>query len=179
MCLCCNYGCQLNELRLPWLPPVNYHVASFMCTCAYVIYILWSLIVHCGKINLPLLFLLLCGKRRTVTPNKWIRFLYNLYALFLMSLQWRHNECDGFSNHRRLECLLNRLSGGDQGKHGSSASLAFVRGSHRGLVKSPQKGPVTRKMFPFDDVIISAQLELLHMPQRGNQRRNVTSRGFS
>ena len=34
----------------------------------------------------------------------------------------------------------------DQRKHQSSASLAFVRGIH--------KWPVTRKMFPFDDVII-------------------------
>ena len=25
------------------------------------------------------------------------------------SLQWRHNECNGVSNHRRLDCLLNRL----------------------------------------------------------------------
>ena len=24
-------------------------------------------------------------------------------------LQWRHNERDGVSNHRRLDCLLNRL----------------------------------------------------------------------
>ena len=24
-------------------------------------------------------------------------------------LQWRHNKCDGVSNHRRLDCLLNRL----------------------------------------------------------------------
>ena len=27
----------------------------------------------------------------------------------LKSLQWRHNECQGVSNHQRLECLLNRL----------------------------------------------------------------------
>ena len=26
------------------------------------------------------------------------------------SLQWRHNGCDGVSNHWRLDCLLNRLS---------------------------------------------------------------------
>ena len=26
-----------------------------------------------------------------------------------MSLQWRHNERDGVSNHQRLDCLLNRL----------------------------------------------------------------------
>ena len=24
-------------------------------------------------------------------------------------LWWRHNECDGVSNHRRLDCLFNRL----------------------------------------------------------------------
>ena len=36
----------------------------------------------------------------------------------------------------------------DQRKHQSSASLAFVWGF------PPHKGPVTRKMFPFDDVIM-------------------------
>ena len=45
-------------------------------------------------------------------------------------------------------------SDADQRKHQSSASLAFVRGIHRGLVNSPHKWPVTRKMFPFDDVIM-------------------------
>ena len=42
----------------------------------------------------------------------------------------------------------------DQRKHQSSASLAFVRGIHWGPVNSPHKWPVTRKMFPFDDVIM-------------------------
>ena len=45
-------------------------------------------------------------------------------------------------------------SDADQRKHQSSASLAFFRGIHRGLVNSPHKWPVTRKMFPFDDVIM-------------------------
>ena len=45
-------------------------------------------------------------------------------------------------------------SGADQRKLQSSASLAFVRGIHRGPVNSPHKRPVTRKMFPFDDVIM-------------------------
>ena len=45
-------------------------------------------------------------------------------------------------------------SGADQRKHQSSASLSFVWGIHRGLVNSPHKGPVVRKMFPFDDVIM-------------------------
>ena len=42
----------------------------------------------------------------------------------------------------------------DQIKHQSSALLAFVQGTHRSPVNSPQKWPVTRKMFPFDDVIV-------------------------
>ena len=45
-------------------------------------------------------------------------------------------------------------SDADQRKHQSSASLAFVWGIHRGPVNSPHKWPVTRKIFPFDDVII-------------------------
>ena len=45
-------------------------------------------------------------------------------------------------------------SGAGQRKHQSSASLAFVRGIHRWPVNSPHKRPVTRKMFPFDDVIM-------------------------
>ena len=47
-------------------------------------------------------------------------------------------------------------SGADQRKHQSSASLAFVRGIHRLPVNSPCKRPVTRKMFPFDDVIMQS-----------------------
>ena len=45
-------------------------------------------------------------------------------------------------------------SSADQGKCQSSASLAFVRGIHRCPVNSHHKGPVTRKIFPFDDVIM-------------------------
>ena len=45
-------------------------------------------------------------------------------------------------------------SDADQRKHQSSASLAFVRGIHRWPVNSPHKRPVTRKMFPLDDVIM-------------------------
>ena len=42
----------------------------------------------------------------------------------------------------------------DQRKHQISASLAFVWGTHRRRVNFPHKWPVTRKMFPFDDVIM-------------------------
>ena len=45
-------------------------------------------------------------------------------------------------------------SDADQRKHQSCASLVFVLGIHRGPLNSPHKWPVTRKMFPFDDVIM-------------------------
>ena len=81
-------------------------------------------------------------------------------------LFWRHNGRDGVSNHRRFNCYSTFYSGADQRKHQSSVSQAFVQGIHRrrslALVRginrwpvySPHKGPVTRKMFPFDDVIM-------------------------
>ena len=46
----------------------------------------------------------------------------------------------------------------DQRKHQSSASLAFVRGIHWRPVNSPHKWPVTRKKFPFDDVIMATSI---------------------
>ena len=49
-------------------------------------------------------------------------------------------------------------SGKDQRKYQSSATLAFVWGIHRGPVNSPHKRPVTRKMSPFDDVIMPPAL---------------------
>ena len=52
-------------------------------------------------------------------------------------------------------------SGADQRKHQSSASLAFVRGIHRWPVNSPHKGPVTWKMFPFDDVIMQCRMAFM------------------
>ena len=47
------------------------------------------------------------------------------------TLQWHHNECNGISNHRHLDCVLNRLFKARSKKSQSSASLAFVGGIHR------------------------------------------------
>ena len=63
----------------------------------------------------------------------------------------------------RLKSTASRLftqpfdSGADQRKHQSSASLVLVRGIRRWPVNSPHKAPVTRKMCPFDDVIMFTQ----------------------
>ena len=68
------------------------------------------------------------------------------------TLPWRHNGCDCVSNHQPHNCLL--YSDADQRKHQNSASLAFVRGIHRGSVNSPHKWPVMWKILLFDDVIM-------------------------
>ena len=84
-------------------------------------------------------------------------FLLVLSVTFGMdiSLQWRNNGHDGVSNHQPHDCLLKRLF---KRKCQSSASLAFVRGIHEWPVNSTHKRPVTRKMFPFDDIIMLSHL---------------------
>ena len=67
-------------------------------------------------------------------------------------LQWRHDERDGISNHRPYDCLPNCLFK-RRSRKTWKLSLAFVRRIHRWPVNSPHKGPVTRKMFPFDDAV--------------------------
>ena len=77
-------------------------------------------------------------------------------ARYLRStLQWRHNGRDRFQITSLTIVYSIDYSDADQRKHQRSASLAFVRGLHRGPVNSPHKWPVTRKMFPFDDVIMT------------------------
>ena len=79
----------------------------------------------------------------------------------LVPLLWRHNERDGESNHHPHDCLINCSF-----RH-ISASLAFVRGIHRWPVNSPQKGPVTWNIFPFDDIIMPAPNGLTGGKTRG------------
>ena len=86
---------------------------------------------------------LLCSKDR-----------FQFYERLVSALQWRHNGRNCVSNHQPYDCLLNVCSDADQRKHQSSASLAFVWGNHRWPVNSQHKCPVTRKMIPFDDVIM-------------------------
>ena len=45
-----------------------------------------------------------------LTVIYFINVLNQIVIIVLLgrSLQWRHNEGDGISNHRRIDCLLNR-----------------------------------------------------------------------
>ena len=78
----------------------------------------------------------------------WLQhnFFSTLVALF--SLQWRHNELAGVSNH--LTIVYSTIySDADQRKHQSSASLAFVWGIQRDLRIPRTKGQLRGKCFHF------------------------------
>ena len=70
------------------------------------------------------------------------------------TLQWRPNGRNRVSNHQCLDGLLNRLFRCRSKKTLKPRATGFVRGIHRWSVNSPHKGPVTPKMFPFDDIIM-------------------------
>ena len=65
-------------------------------------------------------------------------------------LRWRHNDHDSVSNHQPHDCLYRRRSK----KTSKFRVTGLCVGNSPGPVNSPHKGPVTRKMFPFDDVIM-------------------------
>ena len=61
-------------------------------------------------------------------------------------------------------------SGADQRKYQSSMSMAFVRGINWWPVNPLHKGPVIRKMFPFEDVIIKCKYMYISRKQFSTQR---------
>ena len=71
------------------------------------------------------------------------------------SLQWRHNEHARVSNHQPHDCLLNRLFRHRWKKTSKLRVTGLCAGNSPVTSEFPAKEPVTRKMFPFDDVIMS------------------------
>ena len=75
--------------------------------------------------------------------------------VYLIPLQWCHNERDSVSNNRRLDCLFNRLFRCRLKKSPKLHVTGLCKGNPPvTAVNSPHKGPVTRKMFPFDNFIM-------------------------
>ena len=94
--------------------------------------------------------------------NNYQRKCYMTRRWKQLTIQWRHNGYYGVLNH--LLCLFvfsTICLGAHQTKHQSSVSLPFVREIHQWPVDYTQIGSVTRKMFPFDDIIIIAYRYLL------------------
>ena len=69
-------------------------------------------------------------------------------------LQWRHNGRDGVSNYQPHYCLLNLLFRRRSKKTSKLRATGLCAGNWPVTVNSPHKWPVTRKMFPYDDIIM-------------------------
>ena len=111
----------------------------------------------------------------TSPGGQWVQFICDISSESsrLITLYWLHRLVGNSRHHRWHEwhyndvimgAILSQItsltivysavySRANQRKPRSSL-LAFVRGIHRWPVNSPHKWPVTRKMFPFDDVIM-------------------------
>ena len=94
-----------------------------------------------------------------VTSLWWFtQAVYTLLYFVVISLQWRHNGRDSVSNQQPHDCFLNRLFRHRSKKISKLRVTGLCAGNSRRPVNSPHKWPVTRKMFPFDDVIMWYQL---------------------
>ena len=74
---------------------------------------------------------------------------------WVVSLQWRHNGHDGVSNHQPHHCLLNCLFRRRSKKTSRLRVTGLCAGYSPLTGELPAQRPVTRKIFPFDDVIMS------------------------
>ena len=78
------------------------------------------------------------------------------WCMALRSLQWRHNDYGGVSNHQPHGCLLNRVFFQAQIKENIKDPRHWpLCGEFTGTGEFPPQRPVTRKMVPLDDVIMA------------------------
>ena len=104
----------------------------------------WSATALCNSVGIDVNHISVSGLYRCVAYSTMVP----------TTLQWRHNDHDGVSNHQVHGCLLNRLFRRRSKKTSNLRVTGLCVGNSPGPVNSPHKGPVTRKMFPFDDVIM-------------------------
>ena len=70
------------------------------------------------------------------------------------TLQWRHNERDGVSNHQPHDCLLTRSFRCRSKETSKLLVTDLCAGNSPVTGDFPSQRPVTWKMFPFDDIIM-------------------------
>ena len=123
-----------------------------------------------GMVNEESNCLICCLDGSYNVPEKYAILAYYIDVLFTPSIvfitvmsQWARWRLKSPAS-RFVNSIV--YSDADQRKHQSSASLAFVRGIHRGPVNSPYKWPVTRKMFLFDDVIITNDIRSIALNRK-------------
>ena len=105
----------------------------------------------------PFMHIMLQVCHRGKSSHKCAVTLWNDCIYMKKSLRWRHNDHPAVSNHQPHGCLLNRLFRRRWKKTSKLRVTGLCAGNSPGPVNSPHKGPVTRKMFPFDDVIMNTE----------------------
>ena len=78
------------------------------------------------------------------------------------TLQWRHDERDGVSNHRRLDCLLNPLFRRRSKETSKLWVTSLCERNSPVTGEFPAQRPVTQQMCPFDDIIMQTVEWLAH-----------------
>ena len=124
-----------------------------------------TLVTNCSEILSKIYTFAFKKMHLKMSSAKWRQYIFGLNVLILFShttLRWRHNDQDGVSNHQPHGCLLNRLFRRRSNKTSKLRVTGLCVGNSPGPVNSPHKGPVTRKMFPFDDVIMSTPWFSIH-----------------
>ena len=96
------------------------------------------------------------------TPMRWTSQRWSPATVWTCSsLQWRHNERDGVSNHQPHDCWRNLLSM----RRSKKTSELRVTGLSCGGFTGGQwiartKGQWRGKMFPFHDVIMCSRIQI-------------------
>ena len=143
-----------NDTRLSW-PIFDSHTSRLWRWYVYtyreklfhrIIYIYILLAIH-GQQE--------CLKRRIyIYDSQWEKNApessgnLNSNNGLLMALQWCHNGRHGVANHQRLNCLLNPSVQAHIKEKTSKLRVTEFGGD------STYKGPVTRRMFTFVDVVM-------------------------
>ena len=83
-----------------------------------------------------------------------ITFITAIKANGSHTLQWRHNGCDGVSNHQPYHCLLNRLFRRRSKKKSELRVTGLCVGNSPVTVEFPAQMASNSEIFPFDDVIM-------------------------
>ena len=141
-----NY-CWIKERALNWL-----------LTPIYPLYQHWKVIAFQNAVFLPFqsskhLEWLPCFVQNFKWDFAWFEFNMSFGVNNPRpSLRWRHNGRDSVSNHQPHQSLFNRLFRRRSKKTSKLRVSGFCAGNSPGSVNSPHKWPVTRKIFPFDDV---------------------------
>ena len=135
-----------------------------------MIYMIWLSLWPHDRINCKLIHFKYCKYEITCSKCLWTdsRFVPSQWEAALLcndvshwlgasleSALWLNlDHYTDVSNHQPHCFLLNRLFTCRSKKTSKVRVTGLGVGNSPGPVNSPHKGPVTRKMFPFDDVIM-------------------------